>query len=341
MPKTRLLGGTLVLAGGAAMVLLLAVPASAATLPPGQGITIVDSYSWQFYGADPANAALTADGAPHDFPPNAPPEELTGIDVDDVGAGYAVGSVDTEAEQQGYVYTASAADQTVASPLPVKFVFIGEQDATRCDGIDYTGGEVWVACSFHLEELAQVAGVNYNFIGPVNLEDGMMTIVGDLTEDNEELVTAIARDPITGILWVFSTNPVGPIHNVFTLDESNQALDYQFSTAQSVSGADFDSGGQFWLTTHTPPPLAAAAPTAPYFELATMSLADGTFPFWAGMTIGGSPAGVWLKPITIWDKPPILPATGAAPPLPLVAGAAVLFLAGAVLLARQPRRSSL
>ena len=100
MFKSRVLSSALVVVAVAAASVFAAAPASAATLPDGQRITIIDSIAWQFYEASPADASLTAVGT-------GVPDELylTGVDVDDDGHGFAMATDYSEGPIGAWIFS--------------------------------------------------------------------------------------------------------------------------------------------------------------------------------------------------------------------------------------------
>ena len=62
MKSSRMLTGALVVGSVAVASMFAAAPASAATLPLGQKITVVDKYDLQYYNVNPADAVATPVG---------------------------------------------------------------------------------------------------------------------------------------------------------------------------------------------------------------------------------------------------------------------------------------
>ncbi len=87
MKKPRLLAGAIVTGAVAITSLFAAAPASAATLPLGAKISVVNWYDAQYYEASPVDAAITPVGTPTWL---GAYENVEAIDVDDDGKGYAL-----------------------------------------------------------------------------------------------------------------------------------------------------------------------------------------------------------------------------------------------------------
>jgi hypothetical protein len=330
MFKSRVLTGALVAGSVGVASLFAAAPASAATLPDGQKITVVDSFDQQFYYASPADASLTAVGGPNNIE-----VYLQGIDVDDDGAGYAVGTDYSEGPQGGYVYAANAATGVMGLGIQVTVNF-GDvlPDVDGCTAIDYSGGVILASCFilFQDGEVGPLYPVNY--IGVLDPVTGVLQpdLEFPAQEDfaDDVTVNAIASDPVGGGLWVFTTEyPDGVVYGAYeyTVD---LGFDYAGDTLSEIFGADFDRGGQLWLTTEFTDGGGEFPPSYP--ALATINLTSGSYPFAEFMTIDALPVESQIEPVTVWGKL-TLPATGPADSAGIALGAAGFLLLGAFLAA--------
>ena len=95
---------------------LRAAPASAASLPNGQRISVVDNETWQFSDASPVDGALTPYGVPGLIPFA---EYIEGVDVNDDGQGYAVSIVKAGATLVGH--TAGPVRPPLSELKPAEF----------------------------------------------------------------------------------------------------------------------------------------------------------------------------------------------------------------------------
>src|ERR1044071_2680318 len=96
MNSSRVLTGALIVGAVAVASMFAAAPASAATLPTGQKITVIDQWTDQFYNVNPANAESAPFGTAVALAP-----EIEAVDVDDAGLGYAIGTAYDYAEEIG------------------------------------------------------------------------------------------------------------------------------------------------------------------------------------------------------------------------------------------------
>src|SRR4051812_47924639 len=157
MKQIRALPGAILVVVVAVASVFAAAPASAATLPAGQKITVIDSWDDQFYTVNPADALASPTGTP------APIDQVvTGVDVDDNGSGYAVatqtysgGGAIVEVYlpfsraldgyvDGGYVYRADANTGKLTDGKPVLIAADSPEDhdewADECSAIDYSKG---------------------------------------------------------------------------------------------------------------------------------------------------------------------------------------------------------
>lgn len=269
-------------------------------------------------------------------------EYPTGVDVNDDGLGYAITTdyvelppdeegdpddiaIPTIAPDGAVLYSADANTGQLSGGVPVTLDFDDVfPTADECTAIDYTGGVVTAACIEYFEDDSEnLFPVTY--IGVLDPATGVLD-PGEFGEGFLLYVTAIATDPISGQLYVFTIEPSEGFftHGVYTLGAGG--LESVTSTPEPVWGADFDRGGQLWVTTELPedgnenPDYLAS--------LATVDLGTGLFPFSAFYVNG--PEDFWTEAITVWGKE-VLPATGPANPVVPVTAAAIALLAGAIL----------
>lgn len=306
-----------------------AAPASAAALPSGQRITVIDTYSAQFHDASPVDAALTAVGT------GVPVRNtsILGVDVKDDGVGYAVGTqVNTILIPNGLIFPANAATGTLGEGVYVDVLLDGADEpfsAQQCTAIDYTGAAPWVSCSnFYDQELGPDMAESY--IGPIDPVTGVLYpefVFGAGSEAPQEIILAIALDPITGLLWFFTYDYDLTQGWAYTWD-AEEGIDAQGDLGGIITGADFDRDGVLWITTDEIEPESLDA----YSALAILNLDDGDLDFLEMFTVGAAPVDSSLEPITVWGAP-ALAATGVTNAVPLAAGAAGILLLGALLAA--------
>ena len=340
MRMSRALPAALVAGGFAIASLFFAAPASAATLPAGQKITVVDTNTWQFSHASPVDATLT----PYGPAPVIPFEEyVEAVDVDDDGRGYAFstwyeytepvecGEEEPECEPAfGYftpfgatLYVADAAAGKLSSGIRVEVMTDPEDPeswewAESCLAIDYSGGTILAACNIYGDD-----GPDTAYIGQVDPDTARLypdTIVSG--EDFVEL-QAIAKNPKTSTIYGFGTD-----HGVFILTLEEGPLMGPGSIEWAVTAADYDRDGVLWVSAYYPQGQADRALLPGEQGLAIFDPETGEFPFDA----------VWTEPeavifaLTVWGKE-TLPATGPAPAAPIAAGAAGLLMLGSLLAA--------
>lgn len=329
MLTTRVLSGVLVAGAVAVASVFAAAPASAATLPSGQRITVLHyPDAAQFYDANPVDATLTAVGSPN----LVPQSNFTALDVDDDGLGYAIGNYSVDFEI-ATLYDADANTGVLSNPRQLFFDFPLDVKipVSLCGGIDYTAGIIMAIC---YEDFEGTLNPYWGIIDP-DAAPGEAWLT-PLTEmlDPDYAFGALAVDPVSGIVYAVGYNPqVG--NELFRLSQDEGAT-LVTPMAQFAFELDFDRGGQAWVTslvtvTIDEEPYNAAA-------LATLSLTDGSNPFIEIMDIAGDVlAAPDVQPITVWGHE-ALPATGASNAPALGAVAAAVLLLGALLAAGTMRR---
>lgn len=337
MPKSRALAAALAAGGFTVASLFVAAPASAATLPDGQQITVVDTNTWQFSFASPVDAALTPYGPDPIIPE---PEYVEAIDVDDDGYGYAfttsyewIPPVECGEDPEcvptfgewvpigATLYVADAKAGALSSPIDVEVMTDPEnpeswQWADSCLAIDYSDGRILAACNIYDE-------VNTAYIGEIDPDTARLypnTVVAG--EDFVEL-QAIAVDPLTGTIWGFGSN-----HGVYILTLEEGPLMGPGQIEWQITAADYDRDGKLWVSAYYPNPPAARAIEPGEQGLAIFDTEEGVFPFDAAWS---DPQAV-IFALTVWGKP-ALPATGPADAAPIAAGAAALLMLGSLLAA--------
>ena len=315
------------LAGTAAIALAaltVAAPASAATLPPGQKITIVEVEDiptpgeGQFFNVNPAHAASTPVGT-------GSGEFLTGLEVNDDGIGFAIGNFDHEGEI-GFVPTIWNADAntgTISGPQPLHFAPGDYPDS--CEGIDLnpTTGELLIACEqYEVPELGNVSTVS-----SVDTTTGLLTAVVLLSGEDFQPFNALAYNAVTGVLWGF-----GPVEldNSFIIDRTLQTATLEGFMDNNVYGADFDRNGQLFLASQlfeddSDVEFPSLAVTDPFSD-------DFTSNEWFVDTTDDTTM-IFVASLTIWGKLAATGSTTGAETAPIAIGSALLLLAGAAFVA--------
>jgi hypothetical protein len=319
MRAPRLLG---LLAGTTAIALatlVVAAPASAATLPAGQKITVSDGDfppvgppAVQLYNANPGNAATTAVGSINGG------AVANSIDVNDDGLGYGVGNrnLGENFNSTAFLYTVDA--NTGAITTEVQIIPVSDDVViTACSAIDLQpNGEILIACIDGRD------GVLNSYIGVVT-PAGAFTPFYDSDEAEDDAVnfSALAFNAVNGELWAFDASDFV----AYPVDRAAGALGVAVNLNLPVYGADFDRGGQLWATTDVtdegPEPSV----------LATVDLAAGNVIEVGPFTFNGANQ-FQVSGITIWGK---LAATGSTgiDGFPIALGSALLLLAGAAFIA--------
>lgn len=314
-----------VLAGTTAIAfatLVVSAPASAATLPPGQKITVADGNfvevgpdAVQLARANPADATLTPVGSPTGA-------TATSIDVNDDGHGYGTGVVlNLETQNENPVlYKVDANTGVISDPVPI-IPTDPEITITACNGIALLpNGEIILACA----DLSD--GVLGSWIGVVTPAGAFTWFYSNDEAGNPaQSWGALAYDATTGELWVFGF-PDGPA--AFLVDRAGGTLGEPVWLDGPVYGADFDREGQLFATTDD-------ADDDFFSALATVDLELGDVVNVNVFTIGGEPAAL-VSGLTVWGK---LAATGSVSEVaPVAIGSALLLLAGAAFIATSTRR---
>lgn len=318
MFASRALTSAIVVGAVAIGSVFAAAPASAATLPSGQQITVIDSFEWQFYEASPVDASLTAVGAMVPFES----DYITGVDVNDDGIGYAVATFD---EGGGYLYNADANTGTLSNDILITFNF-GDvfPDADECTAIDYTDGVIVAACQLY-------GDFDATYVGTVDPATGVLTPIVELAGVEDFLyITAIAIDPISGLFYAVAYDfEAIPQYTLWTLDEVTGAT-FVTGLSRAAFGADFDRDGQLWVTSEVAIGGGEFPPVFPV--LATLNTTDGTNPFFEPFTLAGVPLDIFIDPITVWGKE-ALAETGVTQNPAVGVGAAAILLFGALMAA--------
>ena len=330
MRASRALG---ILAGTTAVALatlFVASPASAATIAPGQKISVIDRYQEQspangpFYTVNPADALATRVGTPSGA-------ETTGVDVNDDGLGYAIGFSDFgSGTSVTTLWKADANTGTLTEAKPLMYGFADYPQA--CLGIDLNPvtGELLVSC-YHVGP-DDVGGVST--INTVNTATGALTPIVSLSGNQFSRFFALALNPVTGVLWAFG---VDTISASYTIDRDLATSSFVAELDEAVYGADFDRNGQLFVaserydgTEFTFPALGVLDPNTGAFSFLEWMVDTAT-----------DTALISVGALTVWGR---LAATGAPASelLPVGLGSALLLLAGAafVATARVGRRRS-
>jgi hypothetical protein len=300
-----------ILAGSTAIALatlFAAAPASAATLPTGQRITIIDEPAGQYYNVSPADAASTPVGTATGI------DDVTAIDVNDEGLGFALG-FDPVADWP-VVYPANANTGTLGTPVPVH---VGPTPAFNCAGIDLQpNGTVIAACGIDPNDgsVTQVIGV----LNPVT---------GELTtdvaiEDDDFSYTALAYDAVTGVLWAF-TESDGPGES-YIVDLAAGTATFAANLDNYVLGADFDRSGQLFVSTVVIQGDFSST-------LGTANPTTGAVTQISVYSFIVSAEGPRVSALTVWGALAATGSTTGAEALPVALGSALLLLAGAAFVA--------
>lgn len=341
MLKSRVLTGALIAGAVAVTSLFAASPASAATLPDGQKITVEDWDTFQFSYASPVDATLTEYGTQ-----GIPDEDewLEAIDVDNDGFGYAITTwysqpvIECEDEEEegpcfsleyvpfgASLYTADANAGSIADGIQI-YVRTDPMDpeswepVDACYSIDYTDGVITTACYIYGD------GGPEAYIGTVDPDTARLYTDVQVSGFSYEFL-AIAKNPIDGKLYGFS--PSGDYVYEIILDgvEDDDEPVYLGYTDLTITGADFDSSGQLWATARSFD-IPALIPDGDD-GLVTIELAGETEPYVFPFAEPWSDQTAEINAITVWGA--ALPATGPGDPSVPLYAAALALLAGTLL----------
>lgn len=287
-----------------------AAPANAAILPSGQQINIVDYEDGQFYNASPVNADVTPYGA------NAV-ELVAGIDVNELGQGYAVSNIEIEDDWAGS--TVHKADAKAGTLLDGNSILMGDVLVQQCSAIDLSAaGAVTAICATGDGEDGFI-----QYVGLLDPATGVFTAKVELSDDH--YFTALASNPVTGSLYAFSVGQA-PGHAWVIDFTANTATDLGYEMTNFAFGADFDRDGQLWITTVVQ--VTEGESTVAYSALATLDLATGVASVVGLYTTPDEEVVNFSQALTVWG--PALAATGSATDTaPIAIGAVLLLLAGA------------
>jgi hypothetical protein len=326
MRSSRALG---VLAGTAAIalsVLTMAAPASAATLPSGQRITIIDALDdsgpgeGPFFTADPTDAAATPVGT-------GSGAYTYGLDVNDQGLGYAIGIF-----PDINLWKADANTGTVSDLVAPHFATA--PDPYKCRGVDLnpTTGEVLVSCVQFTNETGNVVTID-----SVDPATGLLTPLVTIPS-NTLTFDDLALNPVTGVLWAFGSDTAGP--SSYIVDRVLHTATAVATLDDGVNAADFDRDGQLFLTTVTDtgngfdPSLVVADPSVGAFT------SIGPF-----VNISNNLALTEVSSLSVWGAAPApapapeLAATGSSLATPVAIGSALLLLVGGAFIVTARLRS--
>lgn len=354
MKSSRMLTGALIAGAVAVASMFAAAPASAATLPLGQKITVVDKYDLQYYDVNPADAVASPVGTG-----TSTDNWITGVDVDDAGLGYATttfyynGGVDLEAAPEdeledepaptslvpfgyipdgGYIGKADANTGTVTDEKLVQIDLPGEDDpyAIECSAIDYSKGVIIAVC--YTGGRSEYGAM---YIGTVNYAShpDVAVLTPAFTSPAEEgflRFSAIAVNPVTGVIYGFTDDDIDARAFTITLDGA-APVEISDLTDHFVWGADFDRGGQLWLSVSDLPEPASRAANVAILSLATFDFTSGQ-PVVVDLFSSADPYEITQpEAITVWGA---LAATGStvSSTAPAIAASGILLL-GALLAA--------
>lgn len=321
MNKSRVLAGALTAGALTITSLFAAAPASAATLPPGQRITVIDyvdgsAYS---YDANPETAVLTAVRGPLGIGQ----DEIAAVDVNDDGIGYALANYYSDGDFSTlFEYDANTGLFGEAYDMVLDFGDV-TTGADYCSALDLTGGVLMAICYDDVE------GTDVGYWGIVTLlpEESVALLAPIYQFDNDEYVyfDSMAVNPVDGLVYAVGY-PFEEPPTLYTLSQDAGAT-VVTEMEREAYGLDFDRSGQAWVTTWTEYPAVEAISA-----LATLDITNGTNPFIAGMTVFDEVLpDPLVQPITVWGHAPVLPATGPTGLSVPIGAAALLLLAGTVL----------
>ena len=310
--------------------LAIASPASAATLPLGQKITIVDLIladvgptGSQMYNVNPANAAASAVGGVQ------APDTILAIDVADTGLGYATGyytedpeNPDTQADWVPVLLIADANAGTYGTVVDISPVD-DQIIINQCTGLDLQpNGEIIVAC------LDLRDGLLNSYIGVVTPLGAFTPFISSGENDVEEYYyNALAYNAVTSELWAFA-DVDGTASFLINRAEGTQGPP-EFMD-ESVNGADFDRNGQLFVSSDV---FIEGDPGQFVTALATANPVNGDVAIVDNFNVGTN--GLYpVEALTVWGAPGLAD-TGATGTeiAPVAIGSALLLLAGAAFIA--------
>jgi hypothetical protein len=287
-----------------------AAPASAATLPSGQQIDIVDFEDGQFYNASPVNADVTPYGT-------SVVEGVAAIDVNDLGQGFAVSNEEVEGNPAGS--SVHKADAKAGTLMDAHGIIMGDILVQACTAIDLSAaGTVAAICSTGNGE-----GGFIQYVGLLDPSTGLFTAEFELSDLH--YFTALATNPLNGVLYAFSVTQ-GP-GQAWAIDfAADTATNLGVDLSHFAYGADFDREGKLWITTDVE--ITQGDSTFFYPALATLDLASGAAAVVGLYTTPDAEVVDFSEALTVWG--PALAATGSeVDATPIALGAVLLLLAGA------------
>jgi hypothetical protein len=333
MKHSRSLAGALIVGSVVVASMFAAAPASAATLPAGQKISVIDNVDAQFYNVSPATAIATPVGTPTPIA-----TEISGVDVDDAGHGYAIATLfeyeEPEGDEQfgdrfpseGWLYQADANTGALSDGKQIRIDDGGNDPvwANECTAIDYTAGVITAVCYTY-------GNVRIGYVGTIDASGAEAVLTADTflwEQDGTDIYfTAIAIDPTDGTLYGFSLTFTNHIWTI-TLDGADPVKVSEDSIGYTVAAADFDRSGQLWLS--VVPTIVPSALNASIYQLATFDFAALEVVPVDNFASEDPYAIAAPTALTVWG---VLAATGSAMSIaPAVAASGVLLL-GAILAA--------
>ena len=333
MKTSLMIPGALVVGAVAVASMFAAAPAAAATLPAGQKITVIDNFDMQFYNVNPSTAVATPVGTPT---PVA--TEISGVDVDDAGHGYAIATLfefgEPEGEDpigprypsQGWLYKADANTGALSEAKQIRIDDGGADPvyANECTAIDYTKGVITAVCYTY-------GNVRIGYVGTIDASGDEAVLTADTflwEQDGTDLYfTAIAVDPTDGTLYGFDVTFDNHLWTI-TLDGADPVKYSEDDVLYNVAAADFDRDGQLWLSVL--PPVVPTALNETIYLLATFDF-DAVEVVPVDNFASEDPYEITAPTaLTVWG---VLAATGSSVSLaPAIAASGILLL-GALLAA--------
>ncbi len=296
--RTRAAAGLFAISAVVATSLLGVGPVAAAELPKGATIDVVDEDSGAIYKVDHTTAGIAEVGTPSGI------ADITAIDVDASGAGFAV---DDPNDSASSLYSANAVTGAITYIAAINF---GDVLVSGCEALDLrSNGDVVIACSYDGDGL-------FTYIGVVDKETGFFD---DSVTISNDRIFALASSP-TGQLYAFGEDD----WDIYLVDLTAGTATPTVTASAAIYGADFDVAGTLWVTTATEETGSA---------LATANLATGVVTEVGEYTPTDGSTFTSAVSITVWGG--TLAATGSQPAdlVPVGLGALLLLAAGVALAA--------
>jgi hypothetical protein len=240
-----------------------------------------------------------------------------GIDVNELGQGFAVSNIEIEGDWAGA--TVHTADAKTGTLLNATAIIVEDVLAQHCAAIDLSAtGVVTAICATGDGEDGFI-----QYVGHLDPATGLFTPEVEL--DEFQYFTGLASNHLTGTLYAFSGSQSPP--QAWTIDlAAGTATNLGYDMSHLANGADFDRDGQLWITTTVE--VTQGDGTFLYPALATLDLATGVASIVGLYTTPDAEVVDEANALTVWG--PALAATGSeVDGAPIAIGALLLLLAGA------------